>query len=120
MKTLITEAHEKLLLEMSDNSNPTIDKLHNYLSDNMDEKVAQGIKDGKTLGDALKAITSNARKLSVGGSAAVDSDIVFGWLVDYYTDKKTVVSPVKKEVKTKKVKKKPEVKKEELQIGFEF
>ena len=138
----IDKAHDMLLKEVETYEQDVLHKLHNWMADNMSEEIAAGVIKGKTLVDAYKKITANARKLASDGSAMVDDKTVFGWLSDYYikdnatfvpnasqkmpTGVKTTVAPestpVKKKPKVKKSKKDvvQEIELQQTQLGFEF
>ena len=88
----------KMLEEVTDKTIQPIHRIHNWICDQEDEELFNGIlKNEKTLNEAYEYITFKARELAVNGSAMIEDDEVFSWVKEYYVSDKIVVDmPVKK------------------------
>lgn len=92
-------ALEKMLAEMNEKHSPAIDRIHNWLCDQDDEELYQGIvKDGKTIHGGFSFAKSKAQKEAKDGVACIDDDTVFGWIREYFTTETPVVPAVTKEM----------------------
>ncbi|MGY3725440.1 PcfK-like protein [Granulicatella balaenopterae] len=90
-------ALDKLLLEIKDNKNKSINVIHNWLCEQSDNDLFQNIlKKDKTIIDAFKYCTEKARKLAVSNCAMVEDTTVYQWIVDYYADDTIVIKQNKK------------------------
>lgn len=87
------QAQLKLLKEMESNESSAVDKIHVWLNQNMDDEIANGIvKDKKTIDACYQFVMNKARNLArkqkKSGGIAIDSETVFEWVRDFYTNKK--------------------------------
>lgn len=72
---------------MNKEHNRSEDAVHNWLCDQEDEKLFEGIlKEGRTIRGAMQYCMSQALKQRDGIGAMVDDPTVFGWVVQYFTD----------------------------------
>jgi hypothetical protein len=91
------KALSKMLTEMNEKHSPAIDRIHNWLCDQDDEELYQGImKDGKTIHGGFAFAKSKAQKEAKDGVACIEDETVFGWIRDYFTTETPVV-PAKTE-----------------------
>lgn len=114
------KALKKMLIEMNEKHSSAEDVIHNWLCDQEDEKLLEGVlKKGRSIKGAMEHCVSQAYKQKSGNAAMVDEQTVFAWVNDYFVSDKvpkidtTVsakVTPVKKAPK-KKIEKKQELKK---------
>jgi len=114
----------KMLKEMNEKHSSAEDVIHNWLCDQDDEKLLEGVlKKERSVKGAMEYCVSQAYKQKSGNTAMVDNQTVFSWVNAYFiSDKapeinKTVsakVTPVKKSPK-KKNENKPEPKKSNVE-----
>ncbi|MCI3027715.1 PcfK-like family protein [Desemzia sp. C1] len=113
------KALEKMLDEMNGEHTGAEDTVHNWLCDQNDEKLFEGIlKKGRSIKGAMKYCISEASKQKSGNAAMVDDKRVFSWVREYFTAEKEpeIVADVAAEVTTsaskpvRKVKKKAKAK----------
>lgn len=114
MSEIKNKALEKMLEEMNKEHNSSEDAVHNWLCDQDDEKLFEGIlKEGRTIRGAMQHCMSQALKQRDGNCAMIDDPTVFGWVVQYFTDdsipknQNEVKAEVKITAPTKKPKSKP-------------
>lgn len=109
------KALEKMLDEMNGDHAGAEDAIHNWLCDQNDEQLFEGIlKKGRSIKGAMKYCISEASTQKSGNAAMVDDQTVFSWVREYFTAEKEpeIVADVAAEVTTsaskpvKKVKKK--------------
>ena len=75
-----------MLEEMNKGHSPAEDAIHNWLCEQDDDELFQGILDGKkSIKEAMKYCISEAKKLKTGNTAMVDDQTVFGWVYKYFT-----------------------------------
>lgn len=118
------KALEKMLTEMNKQHGGAEDAVHNWLCDQDDEKLFEGIlKKDRTIKGSMKYCVSEASKQQTGNAAVVDDQTVFMWVKTYFVSDKVPkmdtnvsakVTPVKKTPK-KKAEKKQEPKKSNLE-----
>lgn len=114
MSEIKNKALEKMLTEMNEKHSDAEDTIHNWLCDQVDDTLFQGIlKEGRTIKGAMQYCTTQAAKQKSGNVAMVSHETVFGWVWKYFTDEKIPKNLNK--VKTKVVASKPKkvVKKKE-------
>ena len=76
----------KMLKEMQENHSGAEDAIHNWLCDQDDETLLQGIlKEGCTIKGAMQYCVSQAEKQKTGNAAMVDDQTVFSWVKKYFT-----------------------------------
>lgn len=89
MNELKEKALEKMLDEMNKKHSGAEDAIHNWLCDQNDDKLFQGIlKAGRTIKGAVQYCASQASKRKSNNVAMVDDDTVFRWVYTYFTDEK--------------------------------
>lgn len=103
-------ALDKMLKEMKHEHSSAEDAIHNWLCEQEDEELFEGIlKDGKSIKESMTYCASEARKQAVNNAAMIDDATVFSWVKTYFTTEDIKVEKVKMEVKTAvKAKEKPE------------
>ena len=85
MPNIKTQAHAKMLQEMNGEHSGAEDAIHNWLCDQDDETLLQGIlKEGCTIKGAMKYCVSQAEKQKTGNAAMVDDQTVFSWVRKYF------------------------------------
>ncbi len=78
-------AEEKLLAEVSEPHDTTIDILHNWICDQDNDAIFKGIvEQNKTIKEAIAYCGNKA--LQGEPMAFVDNDTVFGWVSEYFSD----------------------------------
>lgn len=122
------KALEKMLIEMNEKHSDEEDRIHNWLCDQDDPELFEGIlKEGKTIKESFKYCIEQAKKMANGQRAiGVNADTVFSWVRDYFLNNETKVNVIQttetKEKVTKPVapKKKKEKKEkvEDLQLSL--
>lgn len=110
MTELKEKAFAKMLEELNKPHDMAMDRIHNWICDQEDEDLFQGIlKERYSLKCALKYAKEKARKFAENGVACIDDNTVFGWIREYFVSNSQVSNieqvPVesikKKEEKTK-------------------
>lgn len=104
MNELKERALAKMLEEMNKEHSASEDRVHNWLCEQDDVELLQGIlKDGYTIKKSLEYAKSKAREFAQNGVACIDDDTVFGWVREYFLAnskleniKQVPVEPVKK------------------------
>lgn len=111
------QALDKMLKEMNEKHTSAEDAIHNWLCDQDDDELMQGIlKEDRTIKGAVKYCASKAHKMKDGNVAMVDDQTVFKWVREYFTKKTvkkqkvnaTVATSTSKPKKENKSKKKEE------------
>lgn len=88
MTELKEKALAKMLEEMKKDHGPAEDAIHNWICDQEDEKLFEGVlSDKKSIGEALNYCANQAKKYKSGTCAMVDDSTVFGWVYKYFTGK---------------------------------
>ena len=78
-------AFAKMLKEMQEKHSGAEDAIHNWLCDQDDETLLQGIlKEGHTIKGAMQYCVSQAEKQKTGNAAMVDDQTVFSWVRKYF------------------------------------
>lgn len=105
---MIEEANNKLLKEMESNSNPSIDNIHVYLNQNMDDHLASKVlNEEKTIQEAFKYVFSKAKEQANGStSSMVPKETVYEWVKEFYLNDDIKVKKATKEAKKKAINKK--------------
>lgn len=81
------KALEKMLEEMNKKHTPSEDAIHNWLCDQEDEELLNGVlKEGRTIKGAMQHCMAEASKQRVGNAAMIDDPTVFSWVRRYFTD----------------------------------
>lgn len=118
MNQLKEKALEKMLVEMAEKHTDAEDSIHNWLCDQENEKLFEGIlEEGRTIRGAMQHCMSQASKQRVGNTAMIGDQTVYGWVLQYFTDdsvpknQNNVQASVKTSEPTEK--KKPKPKKQE-------
>nr|WP_321303383.1 Cas9 inhibitor AcrIIA9 family protein [uncultured Trichococcus sp.] len=120
-----------MLQEMNGEHSGAEDAIHNWLCEQEDERLLQGIlEEGRTIKGAMQHCVSLARKQKTGNAAMVDDQTVFSWVRSYFvSDEKietketgaVVAVGAKPEAKVKKERKRkevPEKQKEQEQLSL--
>lgn len=78
-------AFAKMLKEMQEKHSGAEDAIHNWLCDQDDETLLQGIlKEGHTIKGAMQYCVSQAEKQKTGNAAMIDDQTVFSWVRKYF------------------------------------
>lgn len=119
MNDIKEKALAKLLEELKGDHGPAEDAIHNWICDQEDEKLFEGVLgDKKSIREALNYCASQAKNFKSGTCAMVDDSTVFGWVYKYFTGKTKKVEAIHATVvvgqqpekpKSKKVKKQKNV-----------
>lgn len=95
MNEIKEKALAKLLEEMKKDHGPAEDAIHNWVCDQEDEKLFEGVlSDKKSIKEALNYCASQAKKYKSGTCAMVDDSTVFGWVYKYFTGKTKKIEAV--------------------------
>lgn len=79
----------KMFEEMNGNHSSAEDVIHNWLCDQEDENLLEGVlKKGRTIKGAMQYCMSQAYKQKSGNAAMVDNQTVFSWVNSYFTSDK--------------------------------
>lgn len=85
MPNIKTRARAKMLQEMNGEHSGAEDAIHNWLCDQDDETLLQGIlNQERTIKGAMRYCTSQAEKIKSGNAAMVDDQTVFSWVRKYF------------------------------------
>lgn len=85
MNEIKEKALTKMLEELNKPHDLALDRIHNWICDQEDEELFQGIlKDRYSLKCALKYAKEKARKFVEDGVACIDDETVFGWVREYF------------------------------------
>ena len=85
MNEIKEKALAKLLEELNKPHDLALDRIHNWICDQEDEELFQGIlKERYSLTCALKYAKEKARSFAENGVACIDDETVFGWIRDYF------------------------------------
>ncbi|ORP00140.1 hypothetical protein B7696_03805 [Streptococcus mitis] len=85
MNEIKEKALAKLLEELNKPHDIALDRIHNWICDQEDEELFQGIlKERYSLTCALKYAKEKARNFAENGVACIDDETVFGWIRDYF------------------------------------
>lgn len=102
----LDQALEKMLVELKKENSDSIERIHNWLCKQSDEKLFQGIMTtGKSIKGSLSYCSTKAKKQAKNkGYAMIEDDTVFEWIREYFIkyklpkDKKATEKPfIKKE-----------------------
>ena len=81
-------ALEKMLEEMNKDHSSTEDAIHNWLCNQSDAELFQGIlTKGKSIRESVEFCGSKARELAIKGVAMVTDEDVFAWVREYFVMK---------------------------------
>ena len=79
------QALDKMLKEMNQEHSPSEDRIHNWICEQDDDELFQGIlKDGYTIKCSLDYAKGKAREFANNGVACIDDNTVFGWIREYF------------------------------------
>lgn len=85
MNELKEKALAKMLEEMNKEHSPSEDRVHNWLCEQEDDELFQGIlKDGYTIKSSLEYAKKKAREFAQNGVACIDDQTVFSWIREYF------------------------------------
>lgn len=85
MNEIKEKALAKLLEELNKPHDIALDRIHNWICDQEDEELFQGIlKERYSLTCALKYAKEKARSFAENGVACIDDETVFGWIREYF------------------------------------
>ena len=88
MNELKEKALDKMLGEMNQDHTSTEDAIHNWLCNQNDAALFQGIlTKGKSIRESVEFCGSKARELAIKGVAMVSDDDVFAWVREYFVTK---------------------------------
>lgn len=104
MNEIKEKALAKLLEELNQPHDNSLDRVHNWICDQEDEELFKGIlKERYSLKCALSHAKEKARKFAENGVACIDDATVFRWVREYFISNSQVsnieqvpVEPVKK------------------------
>jgi len=117
MENLKEKAFEKMLKELETSHTSAIDAIHNFLCDQEDEKIFEGImKEDRTIYGSLRYAAQKAKAQATDGCAVVSDKDVFDWVIEYFTVEETPEvssAPARVEVAKTKEEVKPIAKKPE-------
>ncbi|EPD6875500.1 Cas9 inhibitor AcrIIA9 family protein [Listeria monocytogenes] len=95
------QALNKMLTEMNEAHSGAEDVIHNWLCNQVEEAIFEGImKDDRSISGAVKYCSSRASKHQAEGVAMIDDKTVFSWVKKYFISEKVPKSTVKATVKT--------------------
>lgn len=79
------QALDKMLEEMNQEHSPSEDHIHNWICEQDDDELFQGIlKDGYTIKYSLDYAKGKAQEFAKNGVACIDDETVFGWVREYF------------------------------------
>jgi len=113
------KALAKMLEEMNEKHSSAIDKIHNWLCDQDDDVLFEGIlKEDRSINGSLMYAASLAQNQRYGNCAVIDETQVYEWAIEYFkSDKVPEVANVKANITTQEyvaqTKQKPIEKKKE-------
>ncbi|WP_029185599.1 Cas9 inhibitor AcrIIA9 family protein [Streptococcus suis] len=85
MANLKQQALDKMLKEMEQEHSPSEDRIHNWLCEQEDDELFQGVlKEGYTIKAALKYVSNKAREFAQNGMACILDETVFEWVREYF------------------------------------
>lgn len=115
------QAINKMLFEMANTHTSTEDVIHNWLCDQDDEKLMQGIvKEDRTIKGSIKYCATKASSFKENNVAMIDDKTVFSWIYEYFTSEKIKQEKVSARVETSHTQKKSAAKpKKQKSIGEE-
>ena len=107
MNEIKEKALAKLLEELNQPHDNSLDRIHNWICDQEDEELFKGIlKERYSLKCALSHAKEKARKFAENGVACIDDATVFRWIREYFISNSQVSNI--KQVPVESVKKKKE------------
>lgn len=113
------KALEKMLNEMNKKHSGAEDVIHNWLCDQNDENLFEGIlKKDRSVKGAMQYCVSQASKQQSGNAAMVDAQTVFSWVNTYFVSDKVPEIDTTVSAKVTPIKKTPK-KKTEKKLGLE-
>ncbi|EAE4158353.1 hypothetical protein E1Z37_13535 [Listeria monocytogenes] len=105
------QALNKMLKEMNEYHSGAEDAIHNWLCDQKEQAIFEGIlKEDRSIKGSVKYCSSRASKQQHEGVAMIDDETVFSWVRKYFTANKVPKSSIKATVKTTAEKPKPKPK----------
>lgn len=95
MNELKQQALDKMLEEMEKKHSVNEDAIHNWLCDQDDDLLFQGIlKEGKSIKGAVSACRDKAKSKARDGMAMIEDKTVYGWVYHYFTGKRKTITAV--------------------------
>ena len=86
MSPLKQQALNKMMAEMNEEHSPAVDKIHNWLCNQDDEDLLNGIMaEDKTINRAMAYCRDKAQKSAKDGVAMIEDATVYGWVKEYFT-----------------------------------
>ncbi|EAH0870024.1 hypothetical protein D4W21_14305, partial [Listeria monocytogenes] len=83
------QALNKMLTEMNEAHSGAEDVIHNWLCNQVEEAIFEGImKDDRSISGAVKYCSSRASKHQAEGVAMIDDKTVFSWVRKYFISEK--------------------------------
>ncbi|HHQ0825645.1 TPA: Cas9 inhibitor AcrIIA9 family protein [Listeria innocua] len=83
------QALNKMLTEMNEAHSGAEDVIHNWLCNQVEEAIFEGImKDDRSISGAVKYCSSRASKHQAEGVAMIDDKTVFSWVKKYFISEK--------------------------------
>lgn len=93
MNEIKQKALDKMLQEMEKKHSVNEDAIHNWLCDQDDDELFQGIlQEDKSIKGAMKACQDKAKSKATNGVAMIDDKTVFGWVYNYFTGSKKEIT----------------------------
>ena len=90
--TLAEKALDKMLIEMAEIHDVTIERIHNWLCTQDDQELLRGIlNDKKSIQKSVDFCSDKARELANRGVAMVPDDQVYSWIKYYFIEYKEPV-----------------------------
>lgn len=102
LNELKIKAHEKMRIEMSKSDNSTEKKIHNWISNQNNEKLFIGIlKNDRTIKDSIQYCLLKVKEIyPKENGIMIDDDTVFSWIEEYFILEKIQSSNIKGNVIT--------------------
>lgn len=94
MNEIKEKALAKLLEEMKKDHGPAEDAIHNWICDQEDEKLFEGVWPTRVHQRSFEILCKQAKSYKSGSCAMVDDSTVFGWVYKYFTGKTKKVEAI--------------------------
>lgn len=86
MSPLKEQALAKMLVEMNEEHSPAVDQIHNWLCNQDDEELLNGVMaEDKTINRAMAYSRDKAQESAKDGVAMIEDATVYGWVKEYFT-----------------------------------
>lgn len=108
----MTELKEKALAKMLEELNKphdmAVDRIHNWLCEQEDEELFQGIlKENYSIQCSLDYAKKKAKEFAKNGVACIDDDTVYSWVREYFLSNSSIKTLRQVPVEAKKKQPKP-------------